>query len=417
MAEFGERRTHLEGGVWFKKHYPDLYAKLQNAQKRILSQPKRFQVSREVLFLFMFGDENICKQCGAPTAFDVLGRYRDNCSLSCGGVTGADKSKITTMAKRGVDHHMKDPAFMQEYQQVMFDRHGYASSLSDPRVRRKIRRTFLKKYGVANPQQCLEIAQRRVDTWYGRYGKGGPQYDARLEKYRKTCLANYGVEHPVHSAEVEARTKRTNLERYGHEWNIASKHSRRKQAKTNLKKYGVTNPAKSPDVIEKGRATKIERYGTELTGLRLKRKTVTDRFGKTHKVVGAEDVAIAVLQDMDGVQAIRSRKLPVLRYQFDGRLRRYYPDLGIVFSDTRHLVEVKSGWTLAYGWKQNLAKFRVANKFCRDRGFTFVLFVVEGGKTYSIANPTAKSIRSQLRFLKRYMQRAATSDFVSRVDR
>jgi len=64
-----------------------------------------------------------------------------------------------------------------------------------------------------------------------------------------------------------------------------------------------------------------------------------------------------------------TKDMPEIRYMFEGKEHRYYPDFYI--PSENKIIEVKSEYTLQADWEQNQAKFKAT----RNLGFDFNLEV------------------------------------------
>jgi hypothetical protein len=104
---------------------------------------------------------------------------------------------------------------------------------------------------------------------------------------------------------------------------------------------------------------------------KLKTATVN---GKDIKYQGFELLAInQLLEEGYLIEDIKNGKgeVPNFIYHFDGRNRRYYPDIYIP-KDNR-IIEVKSKWTYEQELSKNLAK----RKIVIDSGYEFDFYIME----------------------------------------
>lgn len=87
-----------------------------------------------------------------------------------------------------------------------------------------------------------------------------------------------------------------------------------------------------------------------------------------------------------------------LRYQLDGRERRYTPDVQADFAAAGRewsvVYEVKERHDLAENWQSYRPRFKAAVAYCRERGWRFKLMTEKEIRGPQVAN---------IRFLRRYL--------------
>lgn len=216
------------------------------------------------------------------------------------------------------------------------DRYGSSNVFASDKVKKKIKKTIRKKYGVDNVSQNEKIKRKKI----------------------KTSLKNCGAEYAVQTKEGQARKRKTNLER-----------------------YGVEHSTQCKEVIDK---RVIQKF---------KKKQVVDVNGKKHSVLGFEHFAVDWLGERGAERIVtRPRNLPSISYTFEGKDRRYFPDIGTIRNGVKNLWEVKSSYTLRDQIDQNIAKFKAAIKFMKSKGYgAFYLMVFDRhGDCVLIKNPTSK---------------------------
>lgn len=98
--------------------------------------------------------------------------------------------------------------------------------------------------------------------------------------------------------------------------------------------------------------------------------------GETVRVQGYEDMALNILLEhydesdiFVGVKKIND-EIGIIRYMFENKERRYYPDIYIKSINT--IIEVKSDWTFEHHKEKNLAK----EKECLQLGFNFEFMIL-----------------------------------------
>jgi uncharacterized protein YlbG (UPF0298 family) len=256
-----------------------------------------------------------------------------------------------------------------------------SNPFADTTVQKKIRKTNRERYGEDNPSQSAQVQAKKEATSLRRFGHVHWTRDDRqkhkiaafnaktMQKAKATMLKRHGVTNVFASPEVQEKIRKTCLDRYGVENPGWTKDSQRKIKKTNLLKYGVEH------------AGSLGWYRT---------KKVTDAFGKIHCVQGYEDRVVLDVSKQKSVKRIVSdaAKLPKIKYKgSNGNLRTYYPDLGVVKTSGKALIEVKSGWTLNVDLKNNLAKFASATDYCEGKKWDFWVVVYHNKGVSRVKNP------------------------------
>jgi len=134
-------------------------------------------------------------------------------------------------------------------------------------------------------------------------------------------------------------------------WNQNNLKQRSASYKKNmLKKYGVENGFQLESIKEKSKQTCLKKYGVEIpqfsNDIKYKWKIYTFPSGKTTKYQGYENFGLDLLsQKYTESDIITDRKIiPKIKYiDFDGKVRRYCPDMWIPKDNL--LVETKSNYT------------------------------------------------------------------------
>lgn len=193
---------------------------------------------------------------------------------------------------------------------------------------------MVKKYGVEHASQSKELLEKRVET------------------YRQ----NYGVDSPLQCEEVKQRRKKTNLERYQVEEVLKNKGIQERIKATMIEKYDAPNPLQNKEILARKDATCERIYGSaaimhnselfhKKTMSGFARKDFTLPSGKIISYQGYEDVAIReLLQEYAEEEIVNDVKMmPRFMYEFEGKTRRYYPDLYV--PKENKIIEVKSTYT------------------------------------------------------------------------
>lgn len=358
-------KSHAKMKSWFSEttknelcrlidsQYPSLYQRLMDH----LGVQRKNQVSHEQLFLFLFPEERTtCLTCGKPTKYAAeFHRYREFCSQKCLN---------------------SNPITVQRREQTMQDRYGAKNANEVKEFKEKAKDTLQRNYGVSNASHSPEIQAKKVET---SLKKRGVRHHSMDQEYKEQMVKN----NPMYEEENKERLKKTNLER-----------------------YGVENASKNKEVIKKIERTHQERYGCNagaLAELQPNAKTVVDRFGVKHTVVGYEHLAVEYLSGKKQITRIDtvSRDIGGINYvNAKGKRTKYYPDMRFYVgsSGKPHLVEVKSKNSLLRGngepdyFENCMLKFAAATQYCRKAGGNFWLFLYVGQHTdpklVKIKNPT-----------------------------
>jgi hypothetical protein len=276
--------------------------------------------------------------------------------------------------------------------------------------------TMLERHGVANALHSAKIKEKKNNTCLEKFGNVVVSKTEGIKnKIKESNLARYGVEYGLQRADIREKGKTTMLDRYGAEHALQNKEIKQKRVETNLEKFGKESPLQNPDILAKRKKTNLERYGTEevlqLPSIQEKvRQTMTDTYGAANplqcltikakkdqtceerygdkdimhnpeifeKVVknsfktkeytlpsgavityqGYENVALKellqTLQESDITNDVK--KMPKFMYEFEGKMRRYYPDIYI--PSQKRIIEVKFKYTYEKQLEQNQSKKR-----------------------------------------------------------
>jgi len=198
------------------------------------------------------------------------------------------------------------------------------------------------------------------------------------ETTKQSILKKYGVENFSQTLEWKEKVKSTNLEKKGVEWNTQNKEfikitqaaiksnlseviMKRKKTyvKNSLEKYGVSHPMQKVEVFKKV----MKNF--------YRRKEYTLPSGKKLFVQGYEPI---VLDDLFKVYLENDiliddsdieNRVGKIFYKYDGKTRRYYPDIYIVSENK--IIEVKSQYTYDIDLLINIAK----RDACINHGLEF----------------------------------------------
>jgi hypothetical protein len=297
----------------------------------------------------------VCSVCGKPVSFiNTISGFNKTCSQKCAANDPERNEKIKkTELKRYGGPHTKNEEFKNkirklypvkpgsfgsvEHKKAIKEKYGVDNIFQAPEIKQKIKVTFQKRYGVDNPCQVKEINDKIKTTKIRLYGQNGWN--------------------PV-------QTKLTNLERYGVDNPLKSKKIRAKIKATNLQRYGVEHITQDQTIFDKCMRNQLKS--------RSKGKEMMLPSGKVIKYQGYENYVINYLlkNDIseDDVELERTN-IPTISYFFDGKIRRYYPDVFI--KSKNMLIEVKSTYTYYKEVEKNIAK-HLASK---DAGFHHIIII------------------------------------------
>lgn len=194
----------------------------------------------------------------------------------------------------------------------------------------------------------------------------------------ETCSVKCGANNNIRNE----KKRNTNIERYGR-----NGFNPIKTKETLRKKYGVDNPLQSKKIRDKIKQTCLERYNVEhpMQNLEIfekcmngqqqtayKYKEYISPSGKIYKVRGYEGMVINYLIQAgiteDDLTNLRD-KIPTIEYEFNGKKRKYYPDIFI--RSKNMLIEVKSTSTYIKEIDKNLAKQRA----CKNLEYHHIIII------------------------------------------
>lgn len=235
-------------------------------------------------------------------------------------------------------------ARIRKYYQEHF---GVDHNMKLERCRRKARETSIKNNGVpyvfATPRVWEKARLAHIKKWGGPPGT----VEEIRERQKQTCLERFGVEFPLQSKEIHDKIKKTNLDRYGNIVFLASDAGKELM----VEKYGFENAMQCSEFFDKAMKSAF-RY-----------KEFIFPSGRVDQVQGYEHHALAKLLS-DGVpedEIITDvSEMPVIKYTFGGKNRRYYPDIYV--PSLNLVIEVKSQYTLTAEYDKNIAKWVASAK-------------------------------------------------------
>lgn len=211
---------------------------------------------------------------------------------------------------------------------------------SCPEVKLKKKQKLLIEYGVTNVSQIKEVLEKKKNTWMLKYGVDNPskskevidkiksKWETINSKRKETMLGKYGVDSYNSTIEFKERRKKT--------W---------------IEKYGVDNPTKNAEILHKSMVSSSKSA--------FRTKTLTLQSGKVFRYQGYEDKVIKELLE-SGIHEddilTGPGNVPHIRYEFNGKKCRYYPD--IFLPKLNKVIEVKSEYTWNKYKERNEAKVK-----------------------------------------------------------
>ena len=224
-----------------------------------------------------------------------------------------------------------------------------------------LKNTMLKNHNCINPMHSDDIKEKLRSSIVEKYGvEHNSQSEIIKERKKETNLTKLGVENPQQNKEISKKSAETRLEKYGFSYPLQNPENREKAKKTNIKRYGCENPMHNPEIAEKA-----QRFQST-------NKEYIWKTGETVMVQGYENIVLYELEENGySFKDIKTNKsdMPEIWYEFEGKRRRYYPDIFI--PNENLIIEVKSTFTLEVDWARNQAKFDAT----KNLGFNFKLEV------------------------------------------
>ena len=285
--------------------------------------------------------------------------FFETCSVKCAANNPIRKDKIKqTELNRYGGHHTQN----EEFKKMIKEKYPVIPGSFGSNANKK---SIKQKYGVDNVFQSTVIKNKIKQTNQTKYGVDNPLQNLIIrEKANQTKIERYGQ-----SGWNPIQTKLTNLERFGVDNPLKSKEIRDKIKKTNMERYGVEYAMQNPTIFDKCMMN-------QLCG-RYKYKEMTMPSGKIIKYQGYENHVIKHLLNNEISEddlCLERANIPVISYEFEGRLRRYYPDIFI--KSKKMLIEVKSTYTFNREVEKNIAKHIASKK----SGFHHIIIIWDVSK-------------------------------------
>ena len=270
-------------------------------------------------------------------------------------------------------------AIQQRKEATNLARYGCKNPMQSEKIKQRLQAVILKEYGVSNVKKLTTVNAKVASNLQGRFGEGItnvmhlPEVVTRSLAWRND---------PVRKAECYSKVRRTSLRNFGASCFFASDKGRKILRKTWRRKHGVDNPMQLREIFDRAMQS----------GYRTKDYHTKD--GRLLKLQGSEPV---VAENLEGHGCQIRSSTASIRYSFDGRRKRYLPDLDCISAlGNKVIVEVKSPYTLLRDLAKNLAKFRAANRYTRERGMRFTLALVLKDSIRYINFPTKRELQPWL---------------------
>lgn len=310
------------------------------------------------------------------------------------------KSKMRETWKEtyGTAHPQQNADVRKRTAETMVERYGVESTLQSEELLEKHQLTMMARYGVANAAQIPGFHEKAKATWKETLGVEHPMRSGEVQaKSVATSREKYGVDRPSQSAVVQSKIKATNVERRGVAYPMQDSSVWAKAVETCRIKYGVENPAKNPEIYAKVVETMMQKYGVrhpshspelleKAHAAAFARKTYVAPDGKSFECQGYEPWALEELCEEYGSAAVQNGfniRLPhnnacCVQYNFEGKDRRYYPD---IFIPSQSLViEVKSPYTYEYNPEIMKAKADAV----RALGYRYKIWVYDASRSKTV---------------------------------
>lgn len=193
----------------------------------------------------------------------------------------------------------------------------------------KVKNTCMKKYGVTNVSKSQTI----------------------IDKIKNVFLEKYGVDNIMNLEETRQKIKNVFLEKYGHNHPMKNKEFLKEFKRKNLEETGYETPFES-DKVQKGIFS---------SGRKMKlHESLNLYYQGTY-----EKDFLDICKDLNIVVS----KPKYIRYFFDGKTRRYFPDFYI--EKLNLIIEVKSDYYYNMFLEMNKAK----EKYVIDKGFNYIIIM------------------------------------------
>lgn len=299
------------------------------------------------------------------------------------GCCRAHSQSIGLLEKHGVMNSNQTKSAKENAKKTNLKKYGVEHPQQNKTIKEKVTKTNLKKYGVANVAQNEQIKDKIKNSMIEKYGGYTLSSKILRNKYEETMIEKYGGKFPMQTESGRNKIKQTNLEKYDVEWNLQSNFSLEKQQKSNLLKYGHIYAIASTEIKAKIKSAFMTKYGVQspMQVPEFAEKQMESSFnykeykwktGETVMVQGYENIVLYELEENGySFKDIKTNKsdMPEIWYEFEGKRRRYYPDIFIPKENL--IIEVKSDYTLNKEWEKNQAKFDAT----KNLGFNFKLDV------------------------------------------
>jgi len=268
-----------------------------------------FPTIPEKLWAIINGIERPKCACGNSTKFlNVKTGYRRTCSIKCqaNDQQTRKKTKSTVEERYGGKHYTQDKKWQKQFVEDRKKNGSYEKGQA----------TFKQRYGVENRFQ-LESVKKQI---------------------KKTNMRRYGVENPMQSADIRAKSVKTCLERYGeiHHMHV-------------------------PEIYEKTQTA------------RFKWKRIVLPSGNIRMLQGYEPYVVHYLLQLglpeNDIVTDKKDGMPTVKYEWDGKKKRYYPDIYIPSQNL--IIEVKS----EYIWKKEELRNSLKQAAAKKAGYDHTIII------------------------------------------
>ena len=287
-------------------------------------------------------------------------RNGGSCCMQCGRVNASK----TLLDKTGFDNALKNPETREKCKQTLLLRTGFDHNMKNPESLEKRKKTWIENTGFDSPMKNPETKEKARQTTFDKTGFyhqfENPDFQAKIRAER---LERTGYSTPFSDPAVQAKIRTTLLARTGYDNNLKNPEMRAKGRLTYFRKTGYYVPMHNPEVVSKVHAAQF------------RHKPYTYPSGRETTVQGYEGFCIDDLLNNEEIEETDicneisfendPQKMPEIWYEFDGKTRRYYPDIFI--PSQNRIIEVKSQYIFDLHREMNLAKAEA----CLEAGYNY----------------------------------------------
>lgn len=276
-----------------------------------------------------------------------------------------EQRKKTCIAKYGMEHAQQCKQAVEKRIKTNLAKYGVKYAFCQKYVYDIIRSIHTIKYGVPYPLQNPEIRKKALESFLKNWNA---EYPFLSEKFNDLMESKYGKRFFCQTDKF----KDVMIERYGNIYYILSEKSQEEMLLKYGKRFFIETQQFRDIMIERygfPHATQNQTLFLKAMESMLKTKEHVMPSGRIQKVMGYEHFAINYLLKNQALNIMEEgllfgKDIPTVDYTFDGKNRRYFPDIYVQRGGEGFdfLVEVKSLYTYNMDPEKNMAKFKAASK-------------------------------------------------------